>query len=59
MAPTAMQQDLARCESGRVMQGTGGNFGTWDQGDAANELRASDATDQRLTITPNPSARAQ
>ena len=35
------------------MQGTGGSNGT-DQGDAANELRASDATDQRLTITPNP-----
>ncbi|MBK8340491.1 MAG: tail fiber domain-containing protein [Flavobacteriales bacterium] len=48
----AMQQDLsACCESGRVMQGAGsGN----DIDDVANDLRNSDATDQRLTITPNP-----
>ncbi len=54
----ALEQDLAACcESGRVMQGTGGSNGT-DQGDATNELRASDPTDQRLTITPNPFSEA-
>ena len=50
----AMEQDLAACcESGRVMQGTGGSNGT-EPGDATNELRASNPNDQRLTITPNP-----
>ncbi|MBK6754722.1 MAG: tail fiber domain-containing protein [Flavobacteriales bacterium] len=48
----AMEQDLAACCEGRaMMQGLGG--GNTD-GQNTNELRTSEAADQRLTITPNP-----
>ena len=47
----AMQQDLAGCCESRTMQ-TGGSHG--GQNTSINDLRTSDATEQRLTITPNP-----
>ncbi len=49
----ALEQDLAACCESRSMIGPGGGHGD-SQSTGVNELRASDATDQRLTITPNP-----
>ena len=48
----ALEQDLAACCESRTMQAPSGGNST--DGNAIGELRASDAADQRLTITPNP-----